>query len=165
MQFAKSQEAIGKIDSAAMYYEQAGDLDDAIKQLLKTPKGAQKAVRLARKSRSAAAAAMLVAHCLQGGDWGGACEFYVMQGKLDDAWQVAVTHGVMETFALHLPSDTSPTMHARVALHFKNIHQHSQAAEQYRLATQLVECVSELVAHAEQVRRTTFIPSLRASRT
>jgi hypothetical protein len=97
---------------------------------------------------------MLVTHCLEKEDWTRACEFYLMEDKVDDAWEVAVTHCVMDTFALHLPRGTSAQMHARVALHFKDAGQHGKAADQYKMAGQMVECIMELAAHASHVSQT-----------
>lgn len=151
LQFARAQEAAGQTREATVYYEKAGDSDAAIRLMLGTPEGAQQAMALARKARSSTSAPLLASHCLRNEDWAGACEFFLLQGRTEQAFEVATAHGVMDTFALHLPPDAPKDVHAQVALYFRDVRQHGKAARHFKLAEQLMECITSMAAHAGQL--------------
>lgn len=87
MQFAKVREDQGQLTEASVEYERGGDAESAVRLLLQAA-DLSKALDIARRSCSPAAATLIVQHCLQESNWAGAVEFSILAGDYTSAWQV-----------------------------------------------------------------------------
>lgn len=104
IQFAKAKEGEGKYADAAAAYEAAGDLDNVVRLCLDKLNNLQKACALVRRTQSVPSAQLVAKHCLQAGDFKGAVDFLLMARQMDQAFDIAQAHGVMDTFAAVLSS-------------------------------------------------------------
>jgi WD repeat-containing protein 19 len=151
LQFAKAKEAEGKFEDAATIYERANAYDSAVRLHLSKLDNPQKAFVLVRQSKSKSAAALASRACLECSNWPAAVEFHVLAGDVEEGWQIAQVHAAMDAFALALPADAPKEIHTKIAAYFSDRGCHQKAAEQFRLAGNLKDCVSELVAQSKQV--------------
>lgn len=67
-------------------------------------------------------------------DYNSAIQFLVLSKCMDEAFQLARTHGKMELYAEILGSDATPEDYKSVALHFENERNHFLAGKFYYLA-------------------------------
>lgn len=80
----------------------------------------EEAVRIVREIRSIEGAKMVAQFFIRLNDYASAIQFLVMSKCLDEAFQLAQTHGQMETYAEIIGSDATPDDYQSIALHFEN---------------------------------------------
>ena len=100
--YAKAKEAQGRWAEAAAAYEAAGDAAAAARLCLEKLGAPARAAALARAAGPGGApeaAAAVARHCLAARDAHSAVEFLLLAGQVDQAFDVAASHGEVDAFA------------------------------------------------------------------
>ncbi|XP_045115021.1 WD repeat-containing protein 19-like isoform X2 [Portunus trituberculatus] len=149
LQYAKAKESDGQYREAATYYESARDYESVIRLLLHNLNSPEEAVRIVRETKSVEGAKMVAKFFQKLGDYNSAIQFLVLSKCMDEAFQLARTHGKMELYAEILGSDATPEDYKSVALHFENERNHFLSGKFYYLAGVYPKAVKHLIRAAQ----------------
>lgn len=141
LQFAKAKEAEGRWQEAAAAYEAAGDMDAVVRLCLERLSQPQRAYAIVRKTQSVEAANQLSRFCLQSQDFGGAVEFLLMAGQMDQAFDIAMGHNEMDTFARIVAASAKPVDYQRIAQYYESRGEYDKAADMWSKCDQAPRAV------------------------
>lgn len=141
LQFAKAKEAEGRYADAAAAYEAAGDMDSVVRLCLERLNAPQRAYAIVRKTQSVEAASQLSRFCLQQQDFGGAVEFLLMAGQMDQAFDIAMGHNEMDTFARIVAASAKPVDYSRIAQYYESRGEYDKAADMWTKCDQAPRAV------------------------
>lgn len=142
MQFAKAKEAEGRHGEACAAYEAAGDMDSVVRLSIERLNQPQKAYAIVRKTKSIEAASMLSRHCLQAKDFKGAVEFLLLAGQMDQAFDIAMGHSEMDTFARIITLSAKPVDYQRIAQYYESRGEYDKAADMWAQSGQEAKAVA-----------------------
>lgn len=142
MQFAKAKEAEGRYGEACTAYEAAGDMDSVVRLSIERLNQPQKAYAIVRKTKSIEAASMLSRHCLQAKDFKGAVEFLLLAGQMDQAFDIAMGHSEMDTFARIITLSAKPVDYQRIAQYYESRGEYDKAADMWAQSGQEAKAVA-----------------------
>ncbi|KAL1529596.1 hypothetical protein AB1Y20_000539 [Prymnesium parvum] len=97
-EFGKAKEAEGSYEEAAVAFEAASDMDSVVRLLLKHLKNPMRAFAIVRETKSSQGAMQVAEYCQNNGEIRAAIEFLVLAKKTDDAFQLAISNNLMDTF-------------------------------------------------------------------
>ncbi len=125
--FGKACVAAGRYDDALRAFQRASDWDKVVELQLKHLDQVQQAFDLVRRSASAQAAQLVAEHCMQANDIRLAIEFLLIAGKGDEAFQVAQTNNLVETYTAFLGESISSEDAQRVAQYYEKAQDYGRA--------------------------------------
>ncbi|KXZ49298.1 hypothetical protein GPECTOR_22g892 [Gonium pectorale] len=131
LQFAKAKEVEGRYAEAATAYEAAGDMDSVVRLCLERLNQPQRAYAIVRKTQSVEAANQLSRFCLQTQDFQGAVEFLLLAGQMDQAFDIAMGHNEMDTFARIVAASAKPVDYQRIAQYYESRGEYDKAADMW----------------------------------
>ncbi|ELT93993.1 hypothetical protein CAPTEDRAFT_173399 [Capitella teleta] len=135
-QYARAKESEGRYKEAAAAYGNAKDWDSVIKINLDHLHNPEEAVRIVRKTQSTEGAKMVANFFMKLNDYPSAIQFLVMSRCNDEAFQLAQTHGHMETYAEIIGSDATVEDYQSIALYFENEKHHFLAGKFFLMCQQ-----------------------------
>ncbi|GLC35581.1 hypothetical protein PLESTB_000191100 [Pleodorina starrii] len=141
LQFAKAKEVEGRWAEAATAYEAAGDMDSVVRLCLERLNQPQRAYAIVRKTQSVEAANQLSRFCLQTQDFQGAVEFLLMAGQMDQAFDIAMGHNEMDTFARIVAASAKPVDYQRIAQYYESRGEYDKAADMWSKCDQTPRAV------------------------
>ncbi|GAX77949.1 hypothetical protein CEUSTIGMA_g5391.t1 [Chlamydomonas eustigma] len=141
LQFAKAKEAEGRYGEAASAYEAAGDMDSVVRLSLEKLNAPQRAYAIVRKTKSVEAAALLARYCLGAQDFSGAVEFLLLAGQMDQAFDIAMGHNEMDTFARIVQASAKPVDYQRIAQYYESRGEYDKAGDMYGTSGQDTKAV------------------------
>ncbi|KAK2164923.1 hypothetical protein LSH36_57g01034 [Paralvinella palmiformis] len=128
-QYARAKEAEGRYKEAAIAYGSAKDWDSVIRINLDHLQNPEEAVRIVRETQSVEGAKMVANFFQKLNDYASAIQFLVMSRCNDEAFQLAQTHGHMQTYAEIIGPDATPDDYQSIALYFENEKNHFLAGK------------------------------------
>ena len=117
--FALACVKMGKYPEAVRAYERANDVDKVVELKMRHLDEVQQAFDLVRRGGSAQGAKLVAAYCLEQEDYRGAMEFLLIGNKQDDAFKLAQTHSLVETFTSLLGGQIGNEDALKVALYYE----------------------------------------------
>ena len=87
----------------------------------------QSAFDLVRQGASAQGALLVAEYCQEGSDFRGAIEFLLLANKPDEAFRLAQTHSLVETYAQVLGEQIGAEEALKVALYYEKAQDHGKA--------------------------------------
>ena len=152
-QYGKAKEAEGYYKEAFKAYMSAKEHESAIRIQLDHLKSPEQAVRIVKETQSIEGAKMVASFFQKFGDYASAVQFLVMSKCIDEAFNLARLHGLMELYAESLGGEASPEEYESVALFFENEGNSFLAGKYYMLASAYTEAIKHLIRkqHKPQV--------------
>lgn len=144
-QYAKAKEAEGYYKEAFKAYMSAKEHENAIRVQLDHLKNPEQAVRIVKETQSIEGAKMVASFFQKFGDYASAVQFLVMSKCLDEAFNLARLHGLMELYAESLGQEANPEEYESVALFFENENNHYLAGKYYMYASAYTESIKHLI--------------------
>ncbi|KAH6596396.1 hypothetical protein BASA50_005102 [Batrachochytrium salamandrivorans] len=139
--YAKAKEAEGEHIEAASAYERAKDYDSVVRVLLENFNDIESAAQLVRKTKSREAAKMMTKAYQNIRDFKSTIEFYVLAGMLNEAFEIAKSHNIVEVFADMVHEEASNEMLGEIAVHFKTKDMSLQAGKFFLHASRYTEAL------------------------
>lgn len=140
-QYAKAKEAEKMYAEAAIAYEKAKDMDEVVRLLLHHLDNPQKAFNIVRTNRSPEGALRISQYCSTQSSWQGTIEFLLIAKHNEEAFQVAMKHSEMGTYAQLLGDDGTQEEYMNIAIYYENVKEYAKAALYYSLCNQFAKAV------------------------
>lgn len=140
-QYAKAKEADGYYKEAFKSYMNAKEYENAIRIQLDYLKNPEKAVKLVKETQSIEGAKMVAVFFQKFGDYGSAIQFLVMSKCIEEAFNLARMHGLMDLYGEALGTEANPEEYESVALHFENEKNNYLAGKYHLLASSYSEVI------------------------
>ena len=134
--FAKLCLMAGRYDIALNAYQRAKDLDKVIELKLRHLDDVQGAFDLVRLTSSSEGAQIVAEYCLEVGDTRGAVEFLLVANKSDEAFKIAQSHGIVESYTYILGDHIIAEDALRVAHYYEKAQDNGKAGKFYALCGQ-----------------------------
>ncbi|KAJ3099152.1 WD repeat-containing protein 19 [Phlyctochytrium planicorne] len=134
MQYAKAKEAEKQYKEAATAYEKAKSFDDVVRLYVEQLHEIEKAVEIVRETRSRESARIVSKFFQARLDFKSVVEFCLMAGMVDEAFELAQQHEVMEHFAELVKPEASTQLLTNISGYFENRRQLLQAGKYILLA-------------------------------
>lgn len=133
VQFGRAKEAAGEFSAASDAYEAAGDMDNVVRIQLENLNNPDKAFSIVRETKSSEGAQVVAKFCTETGNFKPAIEFLLLANKEDEAFELALSHSEVDTFAQILGDQISVERAAKVAQHYEHTQAPQKAAEFYQI--------------------------------
>ncbi|KAI9344181.1 hypothetical protein DFJ73DRAFT_840418 [Zopfochytrium polystomum] len=131
LQFATAKEAMKQYAEAAAAYERGKDYENLVRIYVEHLQNIDGAVKIVRETRSRESA-RIVSKFFQGmRDYRSVVEFLLMAGMVDDAFELAQQHGVMEHFAELMKDDATTELLTLIANYFETNNSFFLAGKHY----------------------------------
>ncbi|KAI8831390.1 hypothetical protein BC829DRAFT_409646 [Chytridium lagenaria] len=120
-----------KYVEAAASYEKARDFDNVVRLCVEHLNQIDKAVKIVRDTRSRESARIVSKFFQARQEYNSVVEFCLMAGMVDEAFELAQQHDVMEHFGVLIKGNANPQMLANIATYFENKRQLLNAGKYY----------------------------------
>jgi WD repeat-containing protein 19 len=132
-QFGRAKEAAGEYSAASDAYEAANDMDNVVRIQIEHLHHPEKAFTIVRETKSSEAALAVAKYCTESGNFSCAIEFLLLANKEEEAFQLAQSHGEMDSFTKILGESISVERAAKVAVYYEQNQFFAQSAEFYQI--------------------------------